>query len=211
MKNAVLIFAILFLPHLTHAVEAADKNGKTKDLSALIVKEDDFTMGSKSAKVTMIEYSALSCPHCKDFHASTFSKLKANYIDTGKLLYVYRSLPTNRSALAGAKLTLCVAKEDFFKMLTTLFEAQTWWAYDENYMTSLENLAKLGGIPQEKFRACQNDKQIEERILGVAVTASKKLGTNATPTFYINGEEISGDRPFAYFQTIIDKKLEEAK
>lgn len=207
-----LIIAILLLTVPLAAPSAASKGAsskKTIDLTALKIDDNDFVIGSRNAKIVMIEYSSLSCPHCKDFHANIFKKIKDEYIDTGKVLYVYRSFPTNRSALAGSKLCQCVEKSDFFKMLTTLFEAQSSWAYTNNYTTALLNIAKLGGISEAKFKTCQEDKKLEEAILKVALDASNKLHITGTPTFFINGDEISGERPFSAFKEIFDKKLGE--
>jgi protein-disulfide isomerase len=206
-KYLVVIMLLLAAPLVTPGAVTKKASPKKIDTSVLKVDDNDFVIGNKNAKVVMIEYSSLSCPHCKDFHANIFKKIKEEYIDTGKVLYVYRSFPTNRSALAGSKLCQCVGKGDFFKMLATLFETQTSWAYSNHYTASLLNIAKLGGMSEAKFKECQEDKKLEETILKVAMDASNKLRIEGTPTFYINGDEISGERPFTTFKEIFDKKL----
>jgi protein-disulfide isomerase len=205
IKYLVIVALLLIIPFT--APSAAAKKTGSKDLTALKVDESDIVLGSKNAKVVMVEYSSLSCTHCKEFHLQIFKKIKDEYIDTGKVLYVYRHFPTNRSALAGSKLCQCVGKADFFKMLTTLFESQSSWAFNSNYDTSLQNIAKLGGISEARYKECQVDKKMEDSILKTAMEASNKLHINGTPTFFINGDEISGDRPFSTFKDILDKKL----
>jgi len=205
IKYLVIVALLLVVPLVTP--NAADKKSSTKDLTALKVDDSDITLGNKNAKVVMVEYSSLSCTHCKEFHLQIFKKIKDEYIDTGKVLYVYRHFPTNRSALAGSKLCQCVGKADFFKMLTTLFESQSSWAFNNSYDTSLLNIAKLGGISEAKYKECQTDKKMEDSILKVAMEASNKLHITGTPTFFVNGDEISGDRPFSTFKDMLDKKL----
>jgi len=209
-KSLTVMFIIAVLPLLaTAADEKKLVADKVKDLTVLKVIPDDNVMGSKDAKVVMFEYSSLSCPHCSDFHKQVFPALKKNYIESGKVLYVYRSFPTNRPALAGAKLTGCVPKAEYFAMLSTLFESQSSWAFSENYMTALLNIAKLGDIPEAKFKMCQESKQSEDAILKIAMEATNKLQVTGTPTFFINGEEISGFRPYSVFKEVIEKKIAE--
>lgn len=210
MRPLLILLLLLTTPFIASCNEAKTTSEKQKDLSVLEIGPNDYTVGDKNAKVTFIEYSSLSCHHCKDFHASVFPKLKAEYIDSGKVQYVYRGLPINRSAFAGSKLTMCVDREKFFTMVSALFESQASWAYDEKYLGSLENIAKLAGISSEKFKQCQESKKLEDDILKVVMEASSKLHLQATPTFFINKEEVSGSRPYAEFKKIIDKKLSEA-
>src|ERR1700753_780668 len=104
------IISLLTLPFMAPAESNKKDIAPNKDFTILTVNQDDYTIGSKAARVVMFEYSSLSCPHCQYFHSGVFQKLKKNYIDNGSLLYVYRSFPTNSPALAGSKLTHCVDK-----------------------------------------------------------------------------------------------------
>jgi protein-disulfide isomerase len=60
----------------------------------------DIVIGSANAPVTMIEYASLSCGHCAAFHESTYPTIKAEYIDTGKVRYIFREYPLDVKAAA---------------------------------------------------------------------------------------------------------------
>ena len=62
----------------------------------------EMTMGPDTAQVTMIEYASASCPHCAAFYKETFPALKKEYIDTGKIRFVFREFPHNDAALAAS-------------------------------------------------------------------------------------------------------------
>ncbi len=67
----------------------------------------DKTLGDLSAPVTIVEYASMSCPHCADFHSGTFKELKKNYIDTGKVYFVFRDFPFDQRAFQAAVLAHC--------------------------------------------------------------------------------------------------------
>src|SRR5437868_6870722 len=91
----------------------------------------DIALGPAAARVTIIEYASMTCPHCAAFTKETFPKLKATYIDTGKVRYVFREFPLDQLALLGAELARCIAKGDpvkFFGAIDVLFASQEEWA-----------------------------------------------------------------------------------
>ena len=91
---AVVAGGLAFVWHLN-----GQSGGTTPALAAevkganYVITPDDMTMGNPKAKVVLIEYAAPRCPHCAHFAEETFPPLKKNYIDTGKVLYVFRVLP----------------------------------------------------------------------------------------------------------------------
>ena len=71
-----------------------------------------MALGPKNASVTITEYASMTCPHCAAFNAAVFPKLKSEYIDTGKVRYVFREFPLDIKAAAGSMLARCIAKDD---------------------------------------------------------------------------------------------------
>lgn len=173
----------------------------------LLPKQGDHTLGNPSAKLTIIEYSTLSCVHCGEFQKKIFPELKKRYIDSGKVLYIHRDFPTNKVAFAGSKLLNCVEKERYNTFLKVLFDKQESWVFSADYELMLENIARLGGISSEKFKSCQNDKAFEEKVTADTMQVSRELGVNSTPTFFLNGEKITGALPIEEFSRKIDKLL----
>ena len=71
----------------------------------------DNVLGSPDAPVTIIEYASMTCPHCAHFHETTYPQLKAKYIDTGKVRFIFREFPLDQLAAAGSMLARCAGKD----------------------------------------------------------------------------------------------------
>jgi protein-disulfide isomerase len=150
-------------------------------------KPTDVTLGKKNAPVVVVEYASLSCPHCSHFYNDALPQLTEKYIDTGKVLFVYRSYPLNAPALKAAELVQCADKDSRHIFVKVLFATQAKWAYDFRYEDALAGIAALGGIPRDKFDACMKDKTIEAAVLAVAKEGQDLYHIRSTPTFYFNG------------------------
>src|ERR1700722_3869816 len=90
----------------------------------------DMSLGPANATVTITEYASMTCPHCAAFNAEVFPKLKAEYIDTGKIRYIFREFPLDVKAAAGSMLARCIAKGDankYFAVTDLLFRSQNDW------------------------------------------------------------------------------------
>ena len=92
----------------------------------------DMALGPANATVTMTEYASMTCPHCAHFNEAVFPKIKSEYIDSGKIRYVFREFPLDIKAAAGSMLARCIAKDDaakYFAVVDVLFKQQMDWAY----------------------------------------------------------------------------------
>ena len=163
-------------------------------------------IGQADAPVTMIEYASTACGHCADFHANTFPALKRDYIDTGNLRFSLREFPLDEASLAAFMLARCTPGGDYLGMVDVLFAKQASWAKD-NPKSELLNIAKHAGFTQESFDTCMQNNTVANGILETRNHASLKLGVDATPTFFINGQKISGSKPTHYFQKLLDALL----
>lgn len=152
---------------------------------------DDIVMGSPTAPVTIIEYASMTCPHCAHFATETFPKLKAKYIDTGKVKYIMREYPLDGLAAAAFMLARCAGPDKYYPMIETLFAEQRKWATKEP-LPPLLAIAKQAGFTPKSFEACINDKELLGKIQQVRNRGQQKFKVEATPTFYINGERFSG-------------------
>ncbi len=186
----------------------ADNNISSQEiLKILSPQSDDFLLGDKNSKVTIVEYSSVSCPHCAEFKKNTFPKIKSEYIDKNKILYIYRDFPINKQGLMGAMLAHCAGDAEYFKYRDILMESQPLWAYRSNYMDVLNNIAKLGGFSDKKIEACFNDAILQDKILRRAMTASTSLAVHVAPTFFINGKKYDGLLNYDAIKKIIDNNL----
>lgn len=150
----------------------------------------DHIVGEPDAPLTLIEYASLSCHHCADFHNTVLPAVKKEFIDTGKLRFIYRHFPLNLQALHAAMLVNCLPEDQQFKFLSVLFRTQESWAYNKNYIELLSNIAKLGGANASLVDACFQDKAIEERIFQTQLDAKQQLDIQSTPSFYLNGKHL---------------------
>src|SRR5262249_35931041 len=140
------------------------------DAAALAPRKEgeDMVMGNAKAPVTIIEYASLTCPHCAHFDEETFPQLKSAYIDKGLVRYIYRDFPLDRVALQAAQIARCAGPERYFGFIDVLFRQQQNWAAsrDPNQITeNLRKLARLGGMSDDTFNKCLNDKAVQDAVL----------------------------------------------
>lgn len=152
----------------------------------------DKVLGQREAKVTLIEYASLSCPHCKEFHTDILPTIKKEFIDTGKVRLIFRDFPLNASALAASQISQCIGKTGdykYYEALKTLFAKQASWAFSKDYKQRLADITKELGLDQAAFDACLGNKDLETQILQGTKDASDQLKIDATPSFLVNGEK----------------------
>ncbi len=168
----------------------------------------EVAFGNEDAPVRIVEYASLSCGHCKFFHENVVKKLKESHVETGKVYFVFRHFPLNASALRGAMLVECIDDEARQKLfLDALFKTQEDWAFvqsNEELEEKLVNVGRVGGLTEEKVKACIADEAMETSILGHQLEANKSLKVAATPTLFINGELYTGTRSYDHFVTAIE-------
>jgi protein-disulfide isomerase len=165
----------------------------------------DMALGPANASVTITEFASMTCPHCAAFNAAVFPKIKSEYIDTGKVRYVFREFPLDIKAAAGSMLARCIAKDDagkYFAVVDMLFRQQGDWVM-KNTTETLARIGKQAGLSQQGVEDCLKDQALLDKIAADQKYASEVLKVDSTPTFFINGEKIKGETSFEEF----DKKI----
>jgi protein-disulfide isomerase len=150
----------------------------------------DFGIGPADAKVTIIEYASFTCPHCADFHANVFKPLKAEYVDSGKVRFVYREFYRNRLDLWAAMVARCGGEMRYFGITDILFEKQQEWAAGEDPTVIVANLKRIGrtaGLEDGAMDACLNDRAMAEALVAHFQETSTADSVTGTPTLFING------------------------
>jgi protein-disulfide isomerase len=171
----------------------------------------DRTLGSSQAPITLIEYAAPMCPHCARFNAEVIPLLKSNYIDTGKVFYIFRVFPIGAADVPAEALARCQPKESYFGFIDLLFRNQDKWD-PENGVTdvhgALVSLSRIAGMSAEQADACMNNQDEQKRIMAVAQDASARYGITGTPTLIINGEvEQAGGMAWTALKSKLDSLL----
>ena len=167
----------------------------------------DMQLGSDDAPVTIVEYASMTCPHCAHFHETTLPGLKEKYIDTGKARLIFREFPFDPRAAAAFMLARCAPKEQYFPLIDVMFKQQDVWATAQDPRPPLLQIVKLAGFTQESFEACLKNQQVLDNVMSVRDKAAKDYKVDSTPTFFINGEKVSGALSVEDMSKYIDKHL----
>ncbi|HET7083291.1 MAG TPA: thioredoxin domain-containing protein [Rhizomicrobium sp.] len=179
----------------------------------------DKTLGNPKAKVVLIEYAAPSCPICAMFNAQNFPLLKTQYIDTGKIFYVFRMFPLRADDGYAEKIARCLPEDKYFSFIDLLFKNQSKWdveysqenpalASPQGVHDGLVLLGRIAGMSREQVDQCMEDKTQDARINKVATEAESRYSITGTPTFILNGTSIgSGNIPFANIAKLLDAEL----
>jgi|TARA_B110000196_G_scaffold129830_1_gene112503 protein-disulfide isomerase len=171
--------------------------------------EDDFVIGDESAPITIIEYASLSCSHCADFHTNTLETLKEEYIDSGKVRFVFRDFPFNYPALLGSMVLRCIPEDVRYDYMNALFQLQTNWVDKESTKTTQElfKIMQSGGMTKEEFDTCITNVDLENKILQGVIGAQSEFNIQSTPSFLVNGILVEGNKSIKEFRQIINKIL----
>ena len=181
----------------------------SNESSVLNLTENDFIIGNDNASITIIEYASMSCSHCANFHNNTLPDLKKEYIDTGKVRYVFRDFPYNYPALLGSMVMRCIPSEVRYDYMNALYKLQNMWVVRENAITRQElyKIMQTGGMTKENFDICLIDVDLENKILQEVIAAQSEFNIRSTPSFLINGDLLEGDKSIKVFRQILDKIL----
>ena len=166
------------------AVTAA--GGNAPNLTA-----DDRALGNPKAKIVAIEYAAPMCPHCAHFNEEGIPVLKSQYIDTGKVYYIFRVFPIGQPDVAAESLARCLPADNYFAFIDQLYRNQEKWDPEygvQDVEGGLIAQARIAGFTEDQARACMKDKDKNARVMAVSQDAQTRYGISGTPTFVINGE-----------------------
>ncbi len=199
----------LFSPSRPQDSGAAAVTGSGYEIAAT-----DHTLGNPKAKVVLIEYAAPVCPHCARFNETVFAQIKKAFIDTGKVLYVFRVFPLHPSDVAAEKLATCMPKEKYFDFIDLLFRNQPKWDFEygvQDIQGGLRAMANMGGMDQAKADACMASTAEEERINKVAIEGQSRYAINSTPSIVVDGElqppPFASEWTFEALSEILNNKL----
>jgi len=187
-----------------------DKTTNELNVSVLDASLQELSIGDDKAPVTIIEYSSMTCSHCADFHTNTYPTLKKNHIEKGEVRFIFREFPLDKLSMATSMLARCVDSSISLAFIDILFQNRNKW-YSDNALAELKNLSKQAGLSSEDFDQCLNDQELLDQLILQKENAIKEFQINSTPSFIINGNVISGNKPYSYFKSEIEKILDSNK
>ncbi len=171
----------------------------------------DMFMGDEDAPVTVVEYASFTCPHCKTFHTGVLHELTQNYVDTGKIKFVFREVYFDRFSLWAGMVARCAGPERYFGIADLIFEQQSEWIAGGDPAIISQNLRTIGktaGLSDDQLEQCLNDSEKAQALVATYQQNAKTDDVRATPSFVINGEKYS-NMSYADFAAILDEKLGE--
>jgi len=152
----------------------------------------DMAVGApEGAKVTVVEYASVTCGHCAAWHKNTWPAFKAAYVDTNKVRFVFRELPTPPAnvAVAGFMIARCAGDDKYFDVVYNIMASQAEWQAGVNPRDTLFRVGNGAGMSQSEIESCiknpDNIKAADERA-----QAAVKAGITGTPTFLVNGVKV---------------------
>ncbi|WP_380055785.1 DsbA family protein [Falsihalocynthiibacter sp. SS001] len=168
----------------------------------------EMVLGAEDAPIEMIEYASFTCPHCANFHSSTFKKIKENYIDTGKVRFVYREVYFDRYGLWASMVARCGGQERFFGLVDALYADQKNWASGEpaEIADKLRKIGLVSGLDQAELEACLADGDQAKALVTWFQENSTRDEVTGTPSFIINGEKF-GNASYDDFAKKLDSLL----
>lgn len=216
MSRRLLVLGVVLLVAVAGIVwwalkPAGDTSAVIQSADGYELKAEDRTMGDPKAKVVLIEYAAVTCPVCAMFNAQVFPKIKSNYVDTGKVLYVFRMYPRMAEDGAGEKMARCVPKEQYFTVIDALFNNQSKWNPEFGVQDTRGGLLQVGrivGMSAEQVDQCIAAKEDDDRINAVATEGQSRYNVTGTPTFVINGKaQPSGGMAYETMAGLLEQAL----
>ena len=189
-------------PSAPSAPAAPSAPSAPTDMKSLM--DDDAIKGSPDAPVTIVEWSDYECPYCVRFYQQTYAQLKSEYIDTGKVKFVFRDypLPFHKNAQKAHEAAECAGDQGkYYEMHDKLFESGV-----SGGVAAFKGYASDLGLDSTEFNSCLDSGKHAAEV-AADMKAGQAAGITGTPGFIINGQKISGAQPFANFKAIIDAEL----
>ena len=163
----------------------------------------ELSMGDATG-VPVIEYGSLTCPHCAVFSKETFPQIKADYIDTGKVRFIFREFSRNTLDVAGFVLARCLGDDKAFAADELLFAQQDKWAFTDKPLQPLIEAMRSAGLTQEKATECLKNQKLADGIVAIAKRAGDEVHLTGTPTFVIDGKVYGGELTLDQLKAILD-------
>ncbi|MBC6442587.1 MAG: DsbA family protein [Rhodobacteraceae bacterium] len=168
-----------------------------------------MTLGNADAPVTVIEYGSFTCPHCATFHKDVYPGLKANYIDTGKVRFIYREVYFDRYGLWAGMMARCGGDDKYFGIADMIYQRQDEWLRAGDQAQVADALRRIGlaaGLERETIGACLEDQAKAEALVAEFQKNAEVDNIESTPTLIVNGTKYS-NLSYPALAAIIDEEL----
>ena len=190
-RRSLLILTLALLAPAVAASASGSDSARARQTLAPVTAADR-SIGRADAPVTVIEYASFACHHCADWHQLVYPGFKARFIDTGKVRFVFRNLPTDPQeiALPGAALARCAVPERFFEVAAALMQGQSAVLRGGNREDWYGPAIAVSGRTQAQIEACATSPAVEA-ALARDMDSAEAADVHSTPAFFVNGRRVT--------------------
>ena len=215
------------------ASEEAVKPPADGDWSTVVAQtaQGGFRIGNPDAKVKLVEFGSMTCPHCAEFDEEAFKPLVDKYVKSGQVSFEFRNFVRDPFDIAASLIARCNGSKSFFPLTNALFDAQTDWvsklqalppAQLEALTTvpperqflqiaeaaGLQQWAAMRGVPTAKSTQCLTDQDAVTRLVQMNSDITGEYPNMAgTPSFVLNGELLERTASWAQLEPRIQQAL----
>ncbi|MBI1829785.1 MAG: DsbA family protein [Thaumarchaeota archaeon] len=196
----IVALSYMLYPHQTQDAKVTPQT---------LMQNGSPVLGNPDATITIVEWGDYQCTYCHAFHETSKDSLIKEYVDTGKVNFVFRDFPLNGpDSVLAAEASYCASDQNkYWEYHGELYKnwagEKTGWVNRK----SLDQFANTVGIDTTQFDKCLNDKKYEQKVLDNQ-KFGEKIGINATPSFLIFDNKkitkIEGAQPFSVFKQVLD-------
>ena len=186
-------------------IGAAEAQEADLDTSTIV----EMVLGAEDAPVEIVEYASYTCPHCANFHKGAYKQLKKDFIDTGKVKFIYREVYFDRYGLWASMVARCAGPEKFFGITDLIYEGQSEWTRaggPAEIVDELRKIGRLAGIDDDQLEACLQDGTRAQTLVAWYQENAERDGVQATPSFLVNGKMVE-NQSYDGFKKLIEDAL----
>lgn len=204
MAGVILAFALVLV------VQQLSLASSTRTTTATAAAGDTGSVaGSPDAKVVVLDFSDFQCPHCKSWYENIEPRLRAEFVDTGKVRLDYKHfLVISKESEYAANASECAAEQGlFWPYHDLLFAQQGLQGRDTVSPSNLKRLgAQITGLDTGRFNACVDSNKYQELVYR-DVQDGNNLGVTATPTIFVNGTKVEASQDYNAIKAAIEAAL----
>jgi protein-disulfide isomerase len=200
----VLAFALVFFGDAPAGAASGPTPERTVDMAAVLKPGPlpELSIGDANG-VPVVEYGSLTCPHCAAFAREVLPKFKTEFVDAGKVRFIFREFSRNPLDVAAFVLARCVGDDKALATIDLLFSEQDKWAFTESPLEPLLAAIRPTGLGHEKAMECLKDQAKADAMQKILKTAEDVVKVQGTPTFVIDGKVYGGELTLAELETIL--------
>ena len=206
-RDTLMLAAAASALSLCGVAAASAAEGDMIDVAKLMAPAGgvaDHVQGSETAPVTVIEYASPTCPHCAAFSNDVLPAFTEAYVDTGKVKLIVRPFVRNVLDAAVFMLAEAAGPTNYHNVLSTYFKTQATWAASQTPRDAILEIAKQLGFTKETFDAALTNQELFTGMEALREQALDEFGLSGTPTFYVNGKTLTGDKTLEQLAAEID-------